>query len=214
MRGLKAPSVRSATKAGQVMVGGLAGAVWWPLFDKQTLAATAVGSQQFFAVPKGQGGKTETDTNMELAGQIPAGQRFLATGIGLDIFPGLDITSASADAGVAAVNEFANDIYAVCKTGRLKLQIGSKDYCNHGPLMRFPSVNRLEVQTSAASTVAATTALGSYAAPTGMHFSIEQAIMEAGTNFSVTLFDLPALPSGVAGHIVVNIYGWLYRNAQ
>jgi hypothetical protein len=213
-RGLRAPSVRSATNRGRITAGNMAGASWWPLFDKQVLSATAVSSQQFFAVPKGQSGKTATDTNMDLAGQIPAGQRFSMTGIGIDVLPSSDITEASADAGVAALNQFANDVYAVLKTGRLKFTIGSKDYIDHGPLLRFPSVNRLDVQTSSATTAAATTALGSYAAGAGMHFSVEETILMANQNFSVTLFDLPALPSGVAGDIVVSLYGWLYRNAQ
>lgn len=213
-RGLNAPSVKAATLRGRVTSPNLVGATWWPLFDSQVLAAAGAQSQTFFAQPIGQGGKTATDTNMELAGQIPAGQRFFMTGIGLDVFPDLDIDQASAAAGVAAVNEFANDVYAVLKTGRLRFQIGSKNFIDHGPLMRFPSVNKLEVQSSQATTAASTTALTSYAAASGMVFTTEQTIIEASQNFNVTLFDLPALPSGVDGRIVVSLYGWLYRNAQ
>lgn len=212
--GVRVPSVVQATNRGRVNVPGMAGAVWWPLFDFQALSATAASQQTFFSVPIGSGGKTATDTNMKLSGQIPAGQRFFCTGVGLDIFPGVDPVQASAAAGTAAVNEFANDIYAVLQTGRLKFTIGSKDYCDHAPLMRFPSVNRLDVQSSAATTVAATTMLANYAAGAGAHFPMIETTLEANQNFSVTLYDLPALPSGQDGVIGVSLYGWLARNAQ
>lgn len=212
--GMSAPTVRSVSNRARVNVPNLAGAVWWPLFDKQVLAATAVGQQTFFAVPIGQGGKTATDTNMELAGQIPAGQRFIITGIGVHIFPGVLPGVGSAAAGVAAVNGFANDVYSVLRTGRLKLTIGAKDYVNHGPLMRFPPANRLDTDAANATTVAATTMNFAYAAACGSAFATFDTELMANQNFSVTLFDLPALPSTVAGTVVVDLYGWLYRNAQ
>lgn len=212
--GMSAPNVRTASRRGRVNVPGMAGAVWWPLFDKQTLAAAAVAQQTFFAVPIGQAGKTATDTNMELAGQIPSGQRFIITGVGVHILPGGSPSVGDASAGVAANNEFINDVYAVVKTARLKLTIGAKDYVNHGPLMRFPPANRIDGHAAAATTVAATNVAVSYGAAAGQMFPTFDTELVAGQNFSVTLFDLPALPSTVAGTVIVDLYGWLYRNAQ
>lgn len=209
--GQMAPSVRSVTSRGSVNVPGMAAGAWWPLFDYQTLAATATTEQQFFAVPKGQSGKTATDTNMELAGQIPAGQRFVITGVGIEILPAVDISQTGVD---GTVNDFANDVYAVLSTGRLKLTIGSKDYINHGNLFKFPPLNRLDAQTAVSTTVTTTTLKDAYGVGIGAPFATVDTVLMASQNFGVTLFDLPALPSGVAAKIGVNLYGWLYRNAQ
>lgn len=211
MRGLKAPNIRNITRRAAVNVPGLAGAVWWPLYDYQTYANAGVSSQQFFAVPKGQAGKTETDTNMELAGNIPAGQRFIVTGVGIDFYPGVEPDQVNVG---ASVNDFANDVYAVMQTGRLKLTIGSKDYINHGSLMKFPPVNRLGHSGAVATTAAATGLVSAYASVTGQEFATVDATIMANQNFSVTLYDLAALPSATDARIGVNLYGWLYRNAQ
>src|SRR5262245_49346796 len=50
-----------------------------PLYDRVTVTAgaIAVGNlSSFFAVPVGQGGKTNLDTNLNLAGQLPANHVF------------------------------------------------------------------------------------------------------------------------------------------
>lgn len=49
-----------------------------PLYDRVIFAAGAqpAGVTQFFATPVGQGGKTELDTNLRLAGQLPANHVF------------------------------------------------------------------------------------------------------------------------------------------
>lgn len=212
-RGLGAPKVGRITQEASVNVPGMAGAVWWPLFDYQTYNAAGTTVQQFFAVPKGQGGKTETDTNMELAGQIPAGQRFVITGVGVDFYPGVD---PSLDGDGTAVNNFINDVYALGSNGRLKLTIGSKDYVNHGSLLKFPPTNRLAVESSGAidNAAAAESFSTGYASFSGREFSVVDAVLMANQNFNVNIYDLPALPSTVDARIGINLYGWLYRNAQ
>lgn len=209
--GMIAPDVRSATNRGRVNVPGMAGAVWWPLFDRQTVTAAAAAQQTFFSVPIGSAGKTETDTNMELSGQIPAGRRFVITGIGLDFFAGVDVAQTGA---AAALNAYANDVHAFFSSGRLKLTIGSKDYCNHGPLMRFPSVNRLDFDTSVAMTGTDQSLTNSYGTAVGRGFVTMDTVLMANQNFSVTIFDRAALPSTSDGSLYVSLYGWLYRNAQ
>lgn len=210
-RGIKGPSLRQATSRGAVNLPDVSQRIWNPLYDYQTYANGGTTTQQFFGVPAGQGGKTKTDTNMTLAGQLPAGQRFLITGVQVDLFPGLDIDQIND--GTAA-NEFANDVYAVGKAGRLVLTIGSKDFIEQAPLMKFPPVNRLGTSNATAVTTAATGLVSSYACFTGREFAIDPLTLMSNQDFNVVLHNLPALPSSVDARIGVTLNGYLYRNAQ
>lgn len=51
--------------------------VWWEYYDRIILA-NATTRHQFFAVPLGQGGKTESDTNWQIANQMPESEKFVA----------------------------------------------------------------------------------------------------------------------------------------
>lgn len=202
-RGLMAPNVQKAIQEASVNIPGKVETIYQPLYDYQTLAATAVAQQTFFQTPVGQGGKTLADTNMELAGQLPKGQNFLITGIQVEVLPGLDVSQAT-------LNEFANDVYEVTKGGVLVLRIGSKEYVRQGNLMKFPPVNRLGVDAATGLTAESTT----YAAACGREFSVVDLLLTSNQNFSVELRDLPALPSAVAGRIGITLNGYLMRNAQ
>ena len=74
----------AVTKPGQIE------ATAQSLYDFQTYAAAGQTSLQFFQTPKGQGGKTAADTNLEQAGQLPAGKNFLVTSIEVKFYPGVD----------------------------------------------------------------------------------------------------------------------------
>ncbi len=204
-RGLNVRSPSSAFKNNRVNIPGMGDAVYNPLYDYQTLSATATSTQRFFQVPIGQAGKTITDTNMELAGQLPKGQAFLVTGVQVEILPsttvGINGTTAS---------KFADDVYNVLRTGSLVFTIGSKEYIRQGNLMKFSPVNRLAVDS--ATTV--TTDRYVYAVGAGREFAIADLLLESNQNFNVQINDLPALPSGQAGRIGVTLNGFLYRNAQ
>jgi len=202
-RGLMAPSIRNAFQRARVNIPGIIEVIEQPLYDYQTLAATAVASQKFFQTPQGQNGKSIADTNMELAGQLPKGQAFAITGIQVEVLPGLDIDAAAA-------SEFANDVYAVLKGGALALRIGSKVYTVQGNLMKFPPVNRLA---GFASTGLVTQQI-QYVQAGGREFKVIDLLLESSQNFSVELIDLPVLPSGTAGRIGVTLNGSLFRNAQ
>lgn len=202
-RGLQVMSPQSAFKRARVNIPGYGDAIYQPLYDYQTLAATAVAQQRFFLTPQGQNNRTIVDTNMELAGQIPKGQAFLITGIQVEILPGVPINGTTA-------SKFADDIYNVSKGGALVLSIGSKDFVTQGNLAKFPPVNRL----SADSSTTVSTDRYVYATTSGREFQVADLLLESNQNFNVTLYDLPALPSGVAGKIGVTLNGFLYRNAQ
>lgn len=202
-RGLQAPSIRRVFRTSRVNVPNMTESIWQPLYDYQTLPAAGATQQSFFQVPIGQGGKTLNDTNMELAGQIPAGQAFQITGIQVELYPGVDV-----DAGAAT--QFADDVYNFYKSGNLILRIGSKDFIRQGNLMKFAPVNRLSVDS--ATGLAAQTI--SYAAAVGREYVTDGLLLESSQNFSVQLNNLAALPSAQNARLGVTLNGFLFRNAQ
>lgn len=206
-RGLKNQSFQRAMDSSRVNLPGVVESIWQPLYDYQTLLAAGATSQAFFQVPIGQSGKTLTDTNMELAGQIPKGQTFQITGVQVELYPGVDVDAA-------ARNQFANDVYNFYKTGSLILRIGSKEFIRQGNLMSFPPVSRLAGDSSVTTTVAATTQSISYFSAAGREFTIEKLLLESSQNFGVTLNNLAAMPSGQNARIGVKLNGFLFRNAQ
>lgn len=203
MRGLQTPNLQNAVSRGMVNVPDMAEGIFQPLYDYQVLAATAVNQQRFFSVPAGQGGKTLTDTNMELSGQLPKGQKFFITGIQVEVYPGVPINGT-------LQSDYADDVEAVTSTGRLELTIGSKIFCRQAPLNKFPPVNRLYMDSS--TTVATDRYV--YAIHCGREYAVNNLELTSNQNFSVELFDLPALPSTTAGRIGITLNGWLFRNAQ
>jgi hypothetical protein len=202
-RGLAPQSVRRAFRTSRVNVPNMTESIWQPLYDYQPLLAAGAVQQSFFQVPIGQGGKTLNDTNMELAGQIPAGQAFQITGIQVELYPGVDVDSATR-------TQFANDVYNFYKSGNLILRIGSKDFIRQGNLMKFAPVNRLSVDSATGLAAQAI----SYASAVGREFVTEGLLLESSQNFSVQLNNLAALPSAQNARLGVTLNGFLFRNAQ
>jgi hypothetical protein len=199
----------------------------------------------FFANPRGAGittspgaavgsAKTITDTNMELAGQLPNPKAFLVESIEILFFPG---SSAAAntfvqqppyDSIVVAPTDVnllsavgVNDVWNVLNTGHLQFFIGSKSYLDETPLHRFPPKSFVGVDggiTTAAVAAAATQSLALAAARAmGRPYFLDPPIfLRATQNFNVTL-DWPALVPTLStfnGRIGVVMDGYLYRNSQ
>ena len=204
-RGLSPKSPRLAFAKNRVNLPGYGEAIYNPLYDYQTLAATATTTQRFFTTPVGQGSPARNfgSTNIELAGQIPKGQAFLVTGLQVEILPGVAINGTTA-------SKFADDVYIVTKAAYLIFKIGAKDFVTQGNLMKFPPVNRMAVESS--TTVATDRYV--YGVSAGREFAVADLLLESNQNFSVSINELPALPSAVAGIIGVTLNGYLYRNAQ
>src|SRR5208283_5710573 len=102
-------------------------ALQWNLFDTLQYVAAGQTQLQFFQVPKGQAGKTFAQTNMTIAGSLPAPQSFLIQTIELYLIPG----SAIAFQGAHPVggNAFVNDTQLFYTSPAwLELFIGSKAY--------------------------------------------------------------------------------------
>lgn len=206
-RGLMAPNVAKAIQRASVNIPGEIETIWEPRYDYQTMPNAGATSLTFFQNPVGSLGKTLSDTNMDLSGQIPKGQNFLITGIQVELYPGVPIADA------AAPTKFADDIFDFYKTGALVLRIGSKEYVRQGNLLKFAPVNRLDVN-AALATGNAVDAQSQYASACGREYTVVDLLLTSNQNFSVELRDLPALPSGADARVGVTLNGYLMRNAQ
>jgi hypothetical protein len=211
-------------------VAGVADAVWSPLYDYQAYATAGFLQASFFAVPQGQGTtsspgatgpKTIADTNMQVAGQLPRGNRFLCVGIEVEFFPGsnpgLSLTAAPTEAQTA---RNWDDVYAVMKAGSLTLNIQQRVYAQDAPLMKFPTQTRLTGVAANTSNNTTTTTVGyqqiEYATTAGAGYSIIPVYIESTQFFNVVIA-FPALvptPSAVDARIGVRLLGNLIRDAQ
>jgi len=196
------------------------------LFDFTTYQAAGQTSLTFFQLPLGQGGKTIADTNLELAGQLPAPKYFLVESLEIYLFPGDDPVSVDNGVAVDAIaTNFANDQYAVEQSGSLNFFIGSKTYLEEAPLGRFPPKTRLETQFGFALQTKQLAAAddgaqisGDYAAWSGRPYFLDpyKILLAPTQNFNVTL-NWPtavALPSTVDARIGVVLDGVLFRLSQ
>ena len=210
----------------RVTVPGTQDAIYAPLYDSASYLAAGQLSLTFFSLPIGQGttsapgatgGKTEADTNLTNAGLLPKGNRFYATGLEFQFYPGSNPGRGAAADTSAGFNW--NDVYAVAKSGWARFRIQNRDYVVDGPLINFPPVTRLAGAASITSTLtagAATMAQIDYAAFAGMPYNIVPVFIEANQAFTVQVFwpALVALPSTVAARIFCRLRGRLIRDAQ
>lgn len=200
--------------------------IYSPLYDSGTFTSNSTTSMSFFAVPRGQGTttapggtgtKTYADTNLQLAGQLALGNRFYCTGIEFQIFPGINPgRGAVAD---STAGNFTNDIYTLSKQGYVQFTIQNRDYCIDGPLLNFPSANRLTGFAAAATnltTGAATYSEIEYGAVAGALYNIVPLYIEATQAFSVNVYwaNTVTLPSAANARIFCRLRGRLIRNAQ
>lgn len=198
-------------------------AITQSLYDYQAYAAAGQSILNFFAIPQGQSSKTLSDTNMTLAGQLPANQMFLVQSIEVPFFPTVPAVAAQNPAayGAGAIAQIVNDVYIVYRTGNLQFTVGSKNYCTEAPIGRFPGKTYFNVSSSNsdASTAAASQQTRiAFAQAAGRPYALMAPIkLEATQNFNVSLNwpeGVQALPSGNPGRIGVILDGVLYRKPQ
>lgn len=182
------------------------------LYDYQAYAIGGQTALNFFQAPIGQNGKTIADTNMQLAGQLPTGQKFLVTGIQVDFLAG---NAASATGAIVASN--TNDMQIVGNGGALTFSIGVKNYYQSAPLKRFPACQYItgDVALSDATTSAAARVtkieLPKFG---GMPCNINPVMIPSTESFGVSLNWPAALPISIAGRIGIRLSGMLYRRSQ
>lgn len=230
--GQNIPSKQAAAAMFGVNTGTWEG-VKWSLYDSTAYPAAGVSTLAFFAQPLGQGTgfgggvKTLSDTNMNLAGQIPSMQQFIITDIEVLFQPTTPTVAAQMPAafGNDVVAAIVNDEYIFRRSGNLQLAIGSKAYVQDAPLWVFPSKQNFEISAALSDT---TTAAGNLTAAgqgsriahgftKGMPYILGSGSLNLtnNQNFSVTL----GWPEGVQAitnpaRVFVRLNGWLYRAAQ
>ncbi|MGH6629080.1 MAG: hypothetical protein ACREB3_05045 [Burkholderiales bacterium] len=217
------------------------------LYD-HLLYPTAGSTQlNFFQTPVGQGittalgataaaSKSEADTNMRLAGQLPALLNFVMQSIEVTFDPGSVSTANTytpvkqgigagvADAAAAqALLEKGNDPETFYRSGFLKLTIGSKDYLLEAPLGAFPPKTQTIVDAALAeSTGTAALAFGNALTlvktnRAGRPYLVQPNIsLMSNQNFVVSLNwpGVVATPSGFNARVGVILDGFTYRASQ
>jgi hypothetical protein len=194
-----------------------------PLYDFQPYPTTGQLQLNFFQTPIGQGttsapgasgGKTKSDTNMEMGGALPTGNTFLATGIMVVFFPGTAVNNSGA---FATTGLNWQDVWAVNKSGLLTFSVGTQNELTDGPIMKFPPNFRLGGAAAMADASTAAADLHSqidYASSAGQVYPITPTRLVPQQNFKVTI-DWPALVTvSAAGRIGVILDGFWYRWSQ
>lgn len=190
---------------------GAVEALWNPLYDYQTYPAAGVNELIFFQVPQGQGGKSLDDTNLEIAGSLPAPKEFLITSVQVMFYPAADPGREAA----AAVATNWNDVYALSQAGHLRLFIGSKEYVVDAPIGKFPPRWWIRGSDAVATTDATVSNIIDYASFAGPIYEVVPYRLIPTQNFSVTLrFPNGVVPITADSRLGVVLGGFLYRLSQ
>ncbi len=193
-----------------------------PLYDYLTYDSGVTTSLKFFQTQVG-GSKTKSDTNVPLNGQLPAGQKYVAEVLAIEVLPGSSAASYARQdpvktATALAAPNFANDVWALLHKGFLEVTVGTKPYLT-APLLDFPSITGLGITPAAAVENTGTTVQNQitvdYGRLIGRPYVLDPEIpIEGLTNFDVTLTwdSAVTLPSGFDARIGVKFYGIRFRN--
>lgn len=191
-------------------------AITQPLYSYQAYPAAGAATLVFFQNPA-SGTVTREDTNMELAGQLPAPQKFLVQGIGIDFISGLPASTL----GAASANSPANDMNAVLQRGYLSFIIGSKQYLNMTSMKSLPSRSYVRADAALSNATTPAAALASMLAfgfVDGDVFKPTPLLLEASQNFRVEISYpggvVPVPSTNATSRIGVWLYGTLYRSPQ
>lgn len=207
-------------------------------YDFQIYPTVGLTAMAFFQQPKGQGQasyqgaaagnvKGIWDTNMDLAGTIPAGKIFRVESIEVPFFPGAVATAnvwtpalinGFAVAAAATVQASMQDVQDFYQSGALQLFILSKSYLDEAPLGRFPPKTHLGMAAAVASNSATVGELviGS-AYQVGRAYKLDPEItLTSVQNFAVNLTwgAAVATPSGFNARVGVILDGVLERASQ
>ncbi len=213
-------------------------AIWQPLYDYNIYPAAGAQSLGFFQQPVAAGitsalgatagtPKTTSDTNMSLAGTLPSGMNFLATGIDVAFYPGSVGTANTytvatftffAAANAATVPAPVNDVNTFYQSGRLEFTVLDKKYLTLTPLIHFVPQAAFELSGAMGTTSATAGETGfATARPTGTPFTLQPPIgLLPAVNFDVTLRwpAVVALPSTFNARVGVILQGYQYRAGQ
>ncbi|MDE2019679.1 MAG: hypothetical protein KGJ13_05040 [Patescibacteria group bacterium] len=197
------------------------------LYDSAAYPAAGTTQLSFFNLPLGQGTgfgggtKTLSDTNMTLAGQMPANQEFLIQRVEVRFFPTVPAVAAAnpSAVGAPAAAALVNDSYLAAHTGNLTLTIGSKPYLQEAPLLKFAPCTNFRV--NGAQSDSSTAGAGQNVRTVFAYWEGRPYILKAplrlvsNQNFGVTL----NWPEGVQAitnpaRIFLSLEGVFYRRSQ
>lgn len=208
------------------------------LYDYNLYPAAGISQLGFFTLPIGQGvtsalggtvgsTKTRSDTNMELAGQLPSGKSFLAESIEVLFTPGSVATAntytpaaMSAFSAVIAAATFksVDDVNQIYQSGLLEFTVLSKVYLSETPLLAFPPKAHFEIDAAVATNSATTASAGvTLAKATGRPYYLRPEIsIQPAVNFDVTIKwpAAVATPTGFNGRLGVILDGYFMRASQ
>lgn len=198
------------------------------LYDSIAYPAAGLASAAFFQTPIGQGtgfgggAKSLSDTNMQLAGQLPAGQMFLISSVEVMFQPTTPTVTAGMPAafGAQAAAVQVNDSYIFGRSGNVVLNILSKNYLSEAPVGNLPPSSDFTLNAALAdgTTLAATSqsriAFGNYEGDNYI-LAPNNLLLVSNQNFKVTL----AWPEGLQAitnpaRIFVRLNGMQARLAQ
>lgn len=199
---------------------------WYPITDHLAYPAAGALTLTFFANGIGQGitsalnatgPKTFADTNLEGNGALPAPERALTVGIGINIYPG--VLPGQGNVAQANCGQFTNDVWQIGRSGYLFWKVGQKQVMVDAPVLKFGSSEGLDVSPALADTsTAAADNLNiiDYAKLCGEGVGIIPVAIPSMQNFPLTL-NWPALvptPSTTIARIGVTLYGYRIRKPQ
>lgn len=223
----------------QVNRPGMVEKVRQRLYDSLIYNTAGSTRLDFFQTPQGAGVtsalgaavagvKNIADTNMELAGQLPAYKNYLLESIEVAIYPGTNTTANQFTAMQAAARFIAspatafqpqsNDVSIIANSGTLTFFIGSKTYLQESPLNAFPPKAKLGLQAAIGFNGATTgAALFDWPQAVGRPYFVQpQITIPSNQNFRVSLEwpGVVATPSGFNARIMVILDGYMFRNSQ
>jgi len=183
-----------------------------PLYDYTTYVAAGQTLLSFFQIQAGSGGKSLADTNMQMAGQLPANQQFLVGTIAVDIIP----AGVASQTG-AVVDANFNDMTRIANSGYLQFNLGTKVYYTGAPLKFFPTNTGIGgVAALSDTTTAGAGRVTTVDAPilVGQVCRIKPIMIPSNETFSVSLNWPVAVPISANARIGVRLGGNLYRRSQ
>ena len=191
------------------------------LYDVNAYAAAGQTQLQYFAIPRGQGGKGPADTNMQLAGQLGTNNLMLVESIEILFFSNTPTTTAAnnpAFAGVDGLSAQLNDYYFFARSGWLDFAIGQKSFLTEAPLQRFPGKTRfrLDAAYSQAGEVADATVRAAIGYTEGRPYLLGDTpiLLIENQAFNVTLNWPAAVAITDPARVFVVLDGRFYRKAQ
>lgn len=204
-------------------------AVRQTLYDSASYVAAGQSTMAFFQTQQGQGsailgsgGKTTSDTNMQLGGQLPAMQKFLVESIELQFWPTTPSVTKDLPAATGAIandlRNLVNDAYIFARAGTLTFFVGSKNYLQEAPLGKFPAKIHFDVNAAVEGGTGDVTGQAiAFAKVTGRpyHIAPYSVLLISSQQFGVNL----TWPEGAQtitnpAKVVCVLDGVLYRRSQ